>query len=472
MSEWKKYGGAWKLFENETPYNGELHINEDMRIIRLEILIPANGTNPLPCIAYKGYLPYICGTLFSGAKVLLYNCYTGNESNYVCQYTQQIIHAQYAFWGLHVDNEEDLRFNKALFCLNAPLRWFDLCHYEYQYHDDDHGADLIWRKDESVSIDYKDDLKMTFIPQQEVKGINYYENNIEMAQNVWIKLEYANETTWEMMISDIASVQQLIELGCSKKIQILKTKFYHKSVYIDASGQEFPCVGSVAIGDAKRVEKNSGRDYFDYAFSFKEFATNEAILTNWKNNFQKLRPILDLYETMYTDVGTATTLFLNLTQALETFHARFISDDYSTYKEKVDKLLKDSASEAMWRECLLNENGNRKKIYLLNRISFLVLAEWELPVGFLESNPVIFCQKIVDSRNYYTHYNLKKKESAYRVEELPLVNAYLGFLLQYHVLTLLGFDIGKIKSTIEKKLNLVETNHSLQTKTQPISRKN
>src|SRR5699024_6191815 len=97
MSEWKKYGGAWKLFENETPYNGELHINEDMRIIRLEILIPANGTNPLLCIAYKGYLPYICGTLFSGAKVLLYNCYTGNESNYVCQYTQQIIHAQYAF---------------------------------------------------------------------------------------------------------------------------------------------------------------------------------------------------------------------------------------------------------------------------------------------------------------------------------------------------------------------------------------
>ena len=79
MSRIHKHGGTWRFFEKEELYQGELHINYDKRVIALEILIPANEENPIPRPRYKGKIPYIHGTLFSGAKVLLYQCSTGKE---------------------------------------------------------------------------------------------------------------------------------------------------------------------------------------------------------------------------------------------------------------------------------------------------------------------------------------------------------------------------------------------------------
>lgn len=129
----QKYGGGWKIFEKETLYQGELHINYDNRVIALEILLPASEGISLPRPPYKGKIPYICGTLFSGAKILLYDCFTGKETTHVMKYTQQIIYAKYAFWGMSVNSIEEIRFTKAIFDFGDIIAWSDLCNYKWEF---------------------------------------------------------------------------------------------------------------------------------------------------------------------------------------------------------------------------------------------------------------------------------------------------------------------------------------------------
>jgi len=49
------------------------------------------------------------------------------------QYTQQIIYAKYAFWGLSVNSSEEIRFTKVIFDFGNIIAWSDLCNYEWEF---------------------------------------------------------------------------------------------------------------------------------------------------------------------------------------------------------------------------------------------------------------------------------------------------------------------------------------------------
>lgn len=63
-----------------------------------------------------------------------------------------------------------------------------------------------------------------------------------------------------------------------------------------------------------------------------------------------------------------------------------------------------------------------------------------------------FPQKLVDTRNYYTHYSQGKKDKAFRKEELPIVNAELMALLEYHLMLTLGFDDETTLTNVQRRL--------------------
>ena len=78
-------------------------------------------------------------------------------------------------------------------------------------------------------------------------------------------------------------------------------------------------------------------------------------------------------------------------------------------------------------------------------VLFLRLGELALPD---------FIQKIIDTRNYYTHYDASKLVRSFSEEELFFVNAELLALLQFHVLRLLGFDRKMLRERVIKAVML------------------
>lgn len=61
-------------------------------------------------------------------------------------------------------------------------------------------------------------------------------------------------------------------------------------------------------------------------------------------------------------------------------------------------------------------------------------------------------KRVVDTRNYLTHYDLNKERRALRGDELNKTCRYLKLVLEYYLLLEIGIDVDKINEVIENKL--------------------
>lgn len=478
MPEIQKYGGTWTLFEKETLYQGELHIDYAGRVIVLEILIPASEGTPIPRPPYKGKIPFICGRLFSGAKILLFDCSTGKEHTRVMQYTQQIIYAKYAFWGLSVDSQEEIKFTKAVFDFGDIIAWSGLCNYNWEFSESG-SIDLNWVHKVPVIFELSENLKITFSPSQGSIDGDMYEKEVRATQHILVELAYKYPTTWGSIMDDALCIQYLIGLGINQKVEIENAQYCHSSIYMelpkdDGTSEKIYIPADMILGTGKTEPTRNVKPY-DCLYTLDNIKGSNAF-TKWRDNYSMLKPVLDLYFTAFSHTaGTPEMLFLNLTQALETYHARFITDDASAYSDRVDDLVNyfchGNGNTERWKNFLLDESQkkNTKNIYLRSRLADLVFANGILPFWPNGRWPD-YIRKIVDTRNYYTHYNPAKVEKAFTKGELPWVNGHLMTLLEYHLLILLGFEADEVRERTVEKMNRIHDAYQIQEHTHDIER--
>lgn len=177
--------------------------------------------------------------------------------------------------------------------------------------------------------------------------------------------------------------------------------------------------------------------------------------------------MIDLYESAFNYNGiSAEMLFLNLAQALETYHARFISDSLIQYKEIVNNFLRQkynlsnqaelTEAAISFREILIAQDSKNKTITLKSRLGYLFLAKCNIQFTFLDYDIKEFIQKTLDSRNYFTHYSPDKEDKIFSERKLPYVNSILIVVLQYYIMEEIGIDTVKIKKILYQQLRAID----------------
>ena len=201
-----------------------------------------------------------------------------------------------------------------------------------------------------------------------------------------------------------------------------------------------------------------------YLFTLSDLAGNDYhSLKNWYSKYDLLGSVVELYETAYNYPGISSEmLFLNLTQALETYHARFVSNDLKKYIKLVDGFLRESYkltdSEELnghilsYRQLLIAQNEEMRSITLKSRLGYLFLARFEIIFDYLDYKMNEFIQKVVDTRNYYTHYSIDKKEKIFPKHQLPYVNGILLGVLQYYILKEIDIKEAHIKKVVHQQM--------------------
>lgn len=470
MSKTKKYAGTWRLYEKESLFDGVLFINEDERDVALVIDLPASREDPWPRLPYLGTLPYISGTLFSGAQVLLYNCLINHPFTHVASYSRQIIHADYAFWHLQVESQREMEFTGALFDFGEIVEWSGLCSYEWKLQED-LGFNILWNKKEPITINYDENTKLTFHPSQGRTG-NAYSKENRIIQRVLVELSYRDPTPWDSIMDDALSIQYLIGLGVNQRITPHQIRYYYPHISGDSStcgdpkNRQIPVDVSIGTGGKPSVRSTNS---WDYLYTLDSLMKNGGF-GKWKENYIMLKPVLDLYFSTFSKAYEPEITFLNLMQALETYHARFFANDLDEYRARVEELVNSFSQESdnrkRWSLFLFSENQEKSRyIHLRSRLADLIFGEGRLllfPRVPPTSDPI---SKLVHTRNYYTHYKPELLEKAYSPEELPWVAGYLEALLQYHLLVLLGFEPDEVRMKMVEKVNLIVGNYNIFTKT-------
>lgn len=183
------------------------------------------------------------------------------------------------------------------------------------------------------------------------------------------------------------------------------------------------------------------RSRLEYNFTLEQLSPEKNI----QKELALLEPIFNLYLSLfrYTDMPH-TMVFLNIVQALETFHARFFYEDrkdkyVASVKERFGTYKNHSDIEKLLL-CDTQKDENCKYIILVSRLNDLLIGKYDGLFWDYYASDAKFAQTVADTRHYYTHYGKSKEKKALKGDQLNDAIDILSLLLEYNVCLQLGID--------------------------------
>lgn len=251
----------------------------------------------------------------------------------------------------------------------------------------------------------------------------------EVEQFSYLEIRKKEKSSIREIVSDIFMFEQFLSLATLSIVKSSKITLFDKNTYQQIGGtrlyREIHFIHALRErNNLQSAESKMFRNLFDYS-DIKDFYP--AIVRKWYNEPIELAPIRDhLINSLEKKHSYGSVDFLIVIQALEGFCRRFRS---RKYRKEHGLPERDYSDLYAMMGSLLDEFGDIELILKCN----------------------IDKDSVVDSRNYYSHFMPKQKDSktldGYDLYELTM---RLRILLICCVLSLYGFDNERINEILNK----------------------
>ena len=251
----------------------------------------------------------------------------------------------------------------------------------------------------------------------------------EVEQFSYLEIRKKEKSSIREIVSDIFMFEQFLSLATLSIVKSSKITLFDKNTYQQIGGtrlyREIHFIHAFRErNNLQSAESKMFRNLFDYS-DIKDFYP--AIVRKWYNEPIELAPIRDhLINSLEKKHSYGSVDFLIVIQALEGFCRRFRS---RKYRKEHGLPERDYSDLCAMMGSLLDEFGDIELILKCN----------------------IDKDSVVDSRNYYSHFMPKQKDSktldGYDLYELTM---RLRILLICCVLSLYGFDNERINEILNK----------------------
>ena len=421
------YRGSGKVYYADKEYQCDLYDNVEQGGILLNI----NVTNDR---AFGSFLEVpleiasLCGQLESGFKFTLLELRrTGMKD--LLSYGKSVYTyvAGHELYGIGERGQSEPAFHKVRYVLSDIVEWGGESIYavgeKHELTRKNEGAQKSIYRGQGFSITYL--VYGSFLPIVNYELLN---DQIKLEQHGVIEISFEKEERLVRFNDVFEKVKRLIEISILKRINIEKVNAY-SSTFVEKYGEK-TVERSIEVYGKNIIAVEP--DKASRSRSFKWIRLSELIDCNafehYFDKHKKLAPIIELFlEPFYIEMSSETRVFLNIVQALETYHSRFITNDFGEFRKRVVDLTKErfAIDDDVTREYLMAKS--KKYITLESRMADLLLANWEVYFDTGEISHREFPSVIAHSRNYYIHYDERLKEK-YRVlteEELEIYNRVL-----------------------------------------------
>jgi len=197
-------------------------------------------------------------------------------------------------------------------------------------------------------------------------------------------------------------------------------------------------------------EKAPNKSWHQMLFNYDSIKSNaQDVFNNWINAYEIISPALVLY--FSTKTGAQKYLdgkFLALAQGLETYHRRTSNETLMDPKEfelLVSAIIEKCPNEHLdWLKGRLR-HGN--EINLGKRLK-RIIEPFKNQLGNSSERSKLL-RKIVDTRNYLTHYNEELRDNAAEGRELWVLCQKMEIIFQLHFLKVIGFSDTEIDSVVK-----------------------
>lgn len=378
-------------------------------------------------------LDIITGKLNSGVTVTLFK--NTCIYNFIKVPEYQTIHfsSSYMIWA---DTEiREPQASTFIFTLENALAWSELSNFDADYFN---GIKLINER-QAKSYDWFG-AKIVFAPT--INPWNTYprQETIDIVQRLEVSIETEIDKPLDFYISVRDKIIALISFAIKDNVNIEKQYFIKRDDYYEVGENKEYIKYNVYTTELRRDIRKTWEYHYNFHLSQLDNSNNIG------DTLLKLSPVFNLYLSLfkYKDMPTEM-VFLNITQAIETFHARFFyNNNVKEYVKSVKERHESSPNYDYIRQLLLsNGQGSSKcqSIYLVSRINDLLFnSSIRRFLHYCSGENSNYGQKIVDTRNYFTHYDKNKEEKALKGDDLLEAIYILKLLLEYNICLVLGID--------------------------------
>lgn len=443
------YTGSGKVYFNNQEYRCDLYINENEGGILIDISIKKVLAS---FCALPINIDFLAGELSTGFKFSLINCERQRMSSNISEgrsvYTYR---SKYLFKGVGGKTDKSLELSRINFRMANILNWGEISAYkisnEFELSDNDDVKKEVYKNDEFV-VEYWVDNSMLPVVSRDLLN-----ENIVLNQSGNIEITFKNEESIDKFAEVFKKIKRLIELSTLRNIYPSKLTGYSNNVYYmydkEKVGRPIEIISCDLNNEENKVEYIETMKWINLS----ELIDNDSF-SKYFSKYELFEPVIELYlEIIYSKTISSRRVFLNIVQALETYHSRFKSNNLNKFKGRIERvILKDRPKEWAKKDRIFLMARSVKFITLESRLADLLLAEFKICFDTGNIEKYDFPNVIAKTRNYYIHYDesIKERDRILTESELSIYNRSLLYMLEYYILIELGFT-DRVK--IIKKLN-------------------
>ncbi|GGF16955.1 hypothetical protein GCM10010954_14510 [Halobacillus andaensis] len=417
---------------------------------------------------------YIHGITVKGEKVTLINTFTLNETQNMPGIPHQKLLIPSFIVGDHFTDLEEFKFKSVTLYGTYLTEWFQSSPFHTELINDKDGKLLNYSSTyitpevtsyyvESINAEIKNNFIFnTTNKRNENKSFNYKEG-IKLVPEGWQNYKWFEHKIFSLnrlmtlLIGEAMHLEQVIFEGEEEKDSFIgedspemkRTKKYH--LYLSQ----------------RNVEINEKLN--SHKMMFTNLQLKDSIKDIFNNWFQKEPLLKNVYNLHFSDIfnkkADLETKLLNAVQTLEVYHRAlgygklFDDEKKDEYISLVNELLKDTLEEDVLNT--INKKISHLNEYTLNkRLTDItkerISEETRILLFNSTKNAKNFVFKLVNTRNFLTHYDEKKDMKKYSGVELFYATSILKTLSSVLLFKELGIDESEIIDTLKSNHRLLQ----------------
>lgn len=440
-----KHRGIWWLPDNEdVKIDGTLHFNpkEDPR---LEL---TGSFTDVKDIMKISRWEIVLGFTVTGKKVTLLNCIsTGTHLHMPGIPTSEII-PMVIFLGSHFPSIDQILFDSILVKYSLMDEWLGVSGFQITHSQGEIKTTITYQLPKPIESVINDNLSISiFFNVTSPLGATT-EAKISQISEFQIKPSEPQNFDYYQNLNQ--SLHNLLTLATLKRVH---------PVFIKGTlaGEKIDKIDVVYKNIFYYPDDSKLRSPFDLLFSYAHVKDRfDDFLRRWFETSELFKPVHNLYfGTIHSPKMYMEHKFLSLCQAIEAYHRRVSSGVYQSrdnfmkdiYPCLIDAIPDDT--DKNYKESIKARLKYLNEFSLRKRLSEIIETHEEV-ISTLISKPKNIISQIVDTRNFFTHYDDELKEQSLDSNKLYMASERLKFILEVCFLFQLGFSDEEIKSLIDK----------------------
>jgi len=453
-----KITGKWTIPNtNFIDFSGELYLNPTKNVINLITYTSE------PFGLYKEF-DVIIGKTIYGFEITLYQCFVARENTHIGSdgrmYNVNII-SNYCFYGVNFKSNEEVLFHEIFVRFSYLDEWAFFKSFNFGQ-TKGFSYSFNYKRPKEIIYKVNDQTTLTIYSDLEAPFGSIVDKEIKISQKVYVSIKHTIPQTLKTSLNIIDTLMDFISFCTFQETNYIEIFGYNLNYYqLFGKTNEKKIYDTIKIYTISQVnedyEKHDPRDFL-LNLHFLESNFN-LFINNWFLKRELLKPIVSLYLNTINYRHLPIELqFLNLVQALESYHRRTKNNfliDKSEHGIRIKSILDSTPEE--YKKWLDEKLHYSNEPTLKERIDDLSHEEYDYWIFFNGKNKrEKFLKDVKNTRNYYIHYDNSLKNKALKGEKLERACNCLKNIIEYHLLKEIGLSIDIIRPKIVDRINRIE----------------